>query len=136
MAALAVWSSSRRLVTTRQPGPGHATGRHSFIGDLKCDWMVAFPTQPNRYTICIVALHNAHLSIDGERGEGAQGTVPTGDFAILTLISGVLHGKSGTTSKRMHGMNQTEAASFIMSDIIPKVNYLSSHVSTCRRPIL
>ena len=40
------------------------------------------------------------------------------------------------TSKRMHGMNQTEAASFIISDIIPKVNYLSSHVSTCRRPIL
>ena len=31
------------------------------------------------------------------------------------------------TSKRMHGMNQTEAASFIISDIIPKVNYLSSH---------
>ena len=29
------------------------------------------------------------------------------------------------TSKRMHGMNQTEAASFIISDIIPKINYLS-----------
>ena len=29
----------------------------------------------------------------------------------------------------MHGMNRTEVASFIISDIIPKVNYLSSHVS-------
>ena len=60
---------------------------------------------------------------------------------LQTLQYSVLHRYISTrrylfTSKRMHGMNQTEAASFIISDIIPKVNYLSSHVSTCRRPIL
>ena len=45
----------------------------------------------------------------------------TGECHILYLLYCVVF----NTSKRMHGMNQTEAASFIISEIVSRIKCLS-----------